>query len=426
MSLRKQDRYKGLSRWVITNHYKTDVSNLRREKKKVMLEEGKTKPQFGLHDFLIEKIWSWLVHTFKHLLGTKVDFKSYGADDNGIYPKTSSDAGKPIVIAMTADWANDTAQAIGIAQKIKEHNPDYTIHLGDTYYVGEGSELDKNFSPTGGHWHRGTKGSFALMGNHEMYSMGRGYYGKLLPSMGIVDTTTNKCKGQGASYFCLQTDHWLIIGLDTGYNSISFPFVWNYFRSDCHLDDKLIEWLQTEVKPLATNKGLIFLSHHQYVSAFEKEKDYSKPAEQLAEVFHGREVIWLWGHEHRFAMYNLYESAKGIRAHGRCIGHGAMPVELERMKVTCSRKPMLVCFDARPKTIIDRDNEIGWNGYATFSIHDNNLTITYYDEKNEVAQENWNVMEGVIKSLGIQFYKKAEPGFIIINNLYDELELQAK
>ena len=46
----------------------------------------------------------------------------------------------------------------------------------------------------------------ALNGNHEMYSGGFGYFKLILPAF-----------EQDSSYFALQNEHWLLVGLDTAY-----------------------------------------------------------------------------------------------------------------------------------------------------------------------------------------------------------------
>jgi hypothetical protein len=71
---------------------------------------------------------------------------------------------------------------------MKARNPDYTIHLGDVYYVGDRPELKQNClnepkSKKGVEWQHGSKGSFALNGNHEMYACGTSYFEDFLPAL---------------------------------------------------------------------------------------------------------------------------------------------------------------------------------------------------------------------------------------------------
>src|SRR2546430_1465408 len=83
------------------------------------------------------------------------------------------------------------------------HQSDYSIHLGDTYYVGAPFEIKNNFERNNSSWYYGTVGSFALTGNHEMYSNGKPYFETLLPMMGLFRPTRIP---QKASYFCLEND----------------------------------------------------------------------------------------------------------------------------------------------------------------------------------------------------------------------------
>jgi hypothetical protein len=230
------------------------------------------------------------------------------------------------------------------------------------------------------------------MGNHEMYSMARAYYEDLLPSLGPRDAATGKYVGQQASYFCLHTDHWLIIGLDTGYNSVSFPFVWNSFRNNGQLPDPLISWLRKEVRLAEDPRGIVLLSHHQYVSGFHKEKEYSKVGQQIGDLIgKDRPVLWVWGHEHRLAFYGKQHNPAGLTAYGRCIGNGAMPVELEKMQVDQQKAKLaqLVGYDARIRDTIDRDNTVGHNGFALMTLNADKLSVEYFDEEKLLLKETW-------------------------------------
>jgi Calcineurin-like phosphoesterase len=404
MPARHQTSYRKLSRNVIVNRYKTDIDNRKKTKK--------PRPRFHLGDFLNEKVFKWTWHTITHLFGSKHPFLTYqNKNSNGIYPLVSKNKNsQAITLALVSDWATDTIESADIALKMMEHQPDYTLHLGDTYYVGNEEEIEANFLKPNAPWHKGPSGSFALMGNHEMYSMARAYYQKLLPSMGIFDPIKNIYAGQKASFFCLHTDHWLVIALDTGYNSIGFPYVRNSFLTNGKLPDPLIEWLINAVNLKEDRRGIVLLSHHQYVSGFAEERDFVVPAEQLAQLIgQERKVLWIWGHEHRFAMYGKYKSKKGIAAYGRCIGHGGMPVELEKTKVDDHKsfQSKLICYDVRIKETIDEDNAIGWNGYAILKLQQEKLTLSYFDANKKLLEENWvaNISSGDIQGQSVISYE---------------------
>src|ERR1035437_8855390 len=90
---------------------------------------------------------------------------------------------------LAGDWGTGTDEARIVAAAMEKSEPDFTIHLGDVYYVGDNNEVRENFlgektSPYAPvKWPMGAKGSFALNGNHEMYADGNGYWKMVLPRM---------------------------------------------------------------------------------------------------------------------------------------------------------------------------------------------------------------------------------------------------
>jgi len=220
---RNKKDYLKLGRTLAENHFKTES-----KKSKINLPEFEqnkpvNKALFKISQFFDNHLVTWFYHYIRSRFGRKHPFQTYGKNETGIYkfPNTL------IKIACAADWASDTAESETIAYKISSSQPEYTIHLGDTYFVGEPDEIKANFIDKNSTWHRGSKGSFALLGNHEMFSRGIGYFKNLLPSMGIK-SASGKYSGQKASFFCLENDYWRVIGLDTGYNSIgAVPIIEN-------------------------------------------------------------------------------------------------------------------------------------------------------------------------------------------------------
>jgi predicted phosphodiesterase len=362
--------------------------------------------------FLEEKIFKWFSHSIKHWLTKKTAFRNYkGKTHEGIYTlRNSTGENNKAIIALTADWGTNTEEAANVANKMLGHAPDYTIHLGDTYYTGEADEIAENFTDTNAPWKKGSVGSFAMVGNHEMYSNGAAFFDVLMPTMGAFDPApgVNSFVQQNASFFCLQSERWNIIALDTGYNSIGFPFLINPYK-ECELEAEQVEWLKNLLRKDDKNRGIVFLSHHQYYSAYEDE--YLKPAKQLRDIIKDREVLWIFGHEHRLALYGKYKCEDGITAYGRCIGHGGMPVEIlktydkEKKKkfagLAASRN--LVITDKRLRFAVD-DIPIGFNGYAILQVADPNISITYFstgyestDAAAPLITETWTVdNQGII------------------------------
>jgi hypothetical protein len=123
-------------------------------------------------------------------------------------------------------------------------------------------------------------------------------------------------------------------------------------------------------------RGIVLLSHHQYYSAFEDW--YLKPAQQLAE-FITRPVIWFWAHEHRMIVYGEHAFGGGISAHGRCLGHGGMPVDrFNPARRFRHRQCPPVFVDNRPFPN-DEGIDVGYNGYGVLDFEGPALKAAYFD-----------------------------------------------
>jgi hypothetical protein len=140
--------------------------------------------------------------------------------------------------------------------------------------------------------------NFACNGNHEMYSGGHGYFGKVLPQF-----------GQAASYFACENEHWLLVGLDTAY-------------VDHSLTRDQVGWLVNLLQaPQRQLKKLVLLSHHQPFSLLDNQGP--KVINFLRLLLNSCRVhAWYWGHEHRCVIYDRHPI---WNLAGRCIGHGGFP-----------------------------------------------------------------------------------------------------
>jgi hypothetical protein len=351
--------------------------------------------------FLSVNFWGWIYNYLKSRVGKKHPFVDYtGASSDGVFKMVSHTApsNDHIRIALAADWATDTTESRHVGQLMSKEDCDYTIHLGDIYFVGTPQEVSDNFICPGAPWPRGRSGSLAVPGNHEYYSNGNPFFNQLLQHL-FAHRPEGGDYHQQASFFCLENRHWRLIALDNGYYSVGPLLIEYIFSPDAHLDEKLIGWLRNVIKPKTNDpRGIVILSHIQYCSAFEGQ--YPKAAEVLDTIFPGKEVIWIWGHEHRFAVYNRYKSEKGIAAYGRCIGHGGMPVEIGKVrrgkeKYTLPnpkklRNAPLVCYDNRKKEIVEK-TILGYNGYAILTLDHNRLIIEYKDTSTWLFREEFTV-----------------------------------
>jgi hypothetical protein len=218
---------------------------------------------------------------------------------------------------------------------------------------------------------------------------GFAYFDRILPALGLM--SHGKPSGQKASFFCLENEYWRIIGLDTAYDSIGWPLLEYFVRPACALRPEQISWLREIVRPRDDDpRGIILLSHHQYYSRYDNW--YPQQAKQLAEFF-SRPVLWFWGHEHRMAIYEEFGVRGGVRAFGRCIGHGGMPVDLPPSRPKHAQ--CVVEFTDRRHYPNDENLTIGFNGFAKMSLHENRATIQYVDVHGAtIFSESWVCEDG--------------------------------
>jgi hypothetical protein len=313
--------------------------------------------------------WPWMTHYLRVAFRRRHHFPTYKADGSGslgVFPLPDD----PCTVAVAADWGTGTRSAYRVAELIGHRNPEVTIHLGDIYYSGTPEEVNDFFL---GPWPRGSKATYALNANHEMYSGGTGYFDHVLPAL-----------KQHASYFALQTLHWRILALDTGYSARTFPLL-ELLNPSIHLPSETLEWLADVVFKDATDRRpVVVLSHHQWFSAFDTE--YAQIGRDLAPYL-DKVLLWLWGHEHRFAAY-APASLDGLpRVRARCIGHGGMPTDIQRAPVRTTRP--LVCVDDRKRTTVQGE-PVGFCGFATLRFDGPSLTIAYVDEAGDILlEEAW-------------------------------------
>ncbi len=320
-------------------------------------------------NFLTERIWPWLIHYLRVAFLPRKPFRTYKNDGSGrpgVFEIPES-----CTFGIAGDWGTGTEAAYRVADRMKEHNPDFTIHLGDVYYSGTAMEFQRYFVNA---WPKGRLRTFALNANHEMYSGGEGYFDIALPAL-----------NQETSYFCLENAHWRILGLDTGYYARSFPFLELLLSGCIRLHPAIQGWLKEVVFTNPTDRRpVILLTHHEWFSAFDTE--YKRVGSNLAPYL-DRVVVWLWAHEHRFAGYGpfSFDGAPKIRA--RCLGHGGMPIELGRAPKRSDRN--LVFYDGRQSGLVD-DDRIGYCGFAFLTLSGAELRLQYLDEMGtKLLEERW-------------------------------------
>jgi hypothetical protein len=280
-------------------------------------------------------------------------------------PATPYTIGNNARVILLSDWGSGLARAQKVAEAIRKELLDpkaaqrdkHVIHLGDVYYSGWAKEYESNFLP---YWpvregEADKYSSWTLNANHDMYSGGKGYFDYLLGDA--------RFKAQEhSSFFSLENDNWLLLGLDTGYHQNTF---------DPHdLYGEQHTWAH---KRLAnTDKTGILLSHHQPFSAFEKggEKILAKlQAPLLAKLVRG----WFWGHEHRCT---FYESRENIQ-YPRCIGHGGIPFYVEDNPLPAADG---VIYEYR-EGFDDLFESWNYFGFVVLDFEDDTIKARYINER---------------------------------------------
>lgn len=345
----------------------------------------------AISSFFKTNLLGFAWHYLKSRFGPRHPYQAYPRNgDIGVYTlQSSAPSRSEINISILSDWASDTSESDSVAHSVAKHAPDYTIHLGDVYFVGTPKEIENNFTAPHASWYYGASGSLVLSGNHEMYSNGNAFFQHLLPAMYVQQAEIRKT--QQAGFFCLENEYWRVIGLDTGYTSVGRPFLEVLSPPDCHLKKEQIVWLRDVVKigDPEDRRGLVFLSHHPNTSSFREE--YKIPGEQIRKLIgHDREVVWLWGHDHRMVVYHKNKNGKGPIAYGRCIGHGGLPVEIN-MPSDKMEADKILYYDRRVRKVLKR-RAIGYNGYVNLNLNQEILTAEYRDlEETIVFEEQWQV-----------------------------------
>ncbi len=259
-------------------------------------------------------------------------------------------------IVLVGDWGSGLPRAIAVARRITErlaepavaHVQKHVIHLGDVYYTGERDEYLDNFLA---HWpvaHGSDVASFALMGNHDMYSGGHAYYRTALADGRFA-------RQQGSSMFVLANEHWQFLGIDTAYE-------------DAGLHGAQAAWID-QLRTDNPGRRTALLSHHQLFSAHEDTAE--KLREKIAPVLARQPLdAWFWGHEHRSIAYRDVQNVR----YASCVGNGGIPEYLVPRRA----------FDG---LVYEDDRKYGhglepWNtfGFAVLDVDGPEIAVTYVDE----------------------------------------------
>lgn len=286
-------------------------------------------------------------------------------------------------LVMVSDWGTGLDEAKEVAEMMRPWIEDsegrqvHVVHLGDTYYSGLEQEVRDHILKL---WpvHEGEEEgedpifSWALNGNHDMYSGGRGYFDTLLNDARF--RCQRAANGAPTSWFSLQSKQWNVVGLDTAWND-ELPFGWK----QGHLYGGQADLVAKAAAD--TDRKLLLLSHHQLFTAGDDDDVGEKIEGALKPVLNGDGVdVWFWGHEHDCVAYHPY---KGVRA-ATAIGHGAVP---ELADLHPPKKPDYVKWRYEQYRTSEDGEHWGKHGFAVLDLEPESIKVRHVDEKGKTYEE---------------------------------------
>jgi Calcineurin-like phosphoesterase len=285
-------------------------------------------------------------------------------------------------LVIVGDWGSGLARAVTVASRMGEKIAEargearevHVIHLGDVYYSGDPVEYERHvLAPD--RWpvppdatDDGVK-SWALMGNHDMYSGGYGFYDTLLADARFKQQSGN---GSGTSFFRLSSGHWDVAGLDSSWD----PNVLSLGQRGVLQNPQaaVLDGWAAE-----SDRKLMVLTHHQLVSAYDLgDIGTVLPFKLESLLKHGRIDAWLWGHEHRCMGFSQVPDAPPVI---RCVGNGGIPMPASSMK---DPPPPPGTWQSA-ETYTDKDGTWTRFGFAVLDFAGAAVSESYYDDTGKLV-----------------------------------------
>lgn len=342
-------------------------------------------------------LWGRIVHTIERLLHPL----PYGPDDpgwvidiarslldrlaDGNHPFNPLPARHEIAdtarVVVVGDWGTGIPRARAVAGlmadevagALAEGRQAHAVHLGDVYYSGTFDEVDRHVLgaglwPVTNEQARGGVSSWSLNGNHEMYGGGYGYFNRLLKDPRFA--AQRSPDGRTTSFFALVAPSWEFVGLDTAWD----PNVLSDGRSGVLEDPQAEFTARVAAEAHEAGRKLVLLSHHQFVSVYDRADLGTVLPSKLKPVLDsGQVTAWLWGHEHRCMGF---EPVSGVKC-ARCIGHGGVPVLMQH--AVDDPVPAPGAWEERDYLEQDGDH---WQrfGFAVFDLASDRIEVRYRNE----------------------------------------------
>lgn len=299
-------------------------------------------------------------------------------------------ASSDLRVGVYGDWGtgyfpdgNLDSPAQMVLAELEKRNSAYNIHLGDVYYAG----TDKHRFPAGEEQNNFIKliaqsklqNNLTLNSNHEMYGGMNGYYEAL--------DSGNFPGQQGIGYFAVESDDWVLLGLDSAYDA-----TYKNTKSILYMEGAIREAAQLEFIAGYANdaRPLILFTHHVCVN-FDGDQATGLWNDVTGALGRSPE-FWYFGHTHTGVAYSeqSYPGQQGCVA--RCLGHAAIPYgkahglfekngKLKPVADWVAHEPLSAAF---PNTTPAQANRV-LNGFATLDLTATGLTETMYSQTGQVV-----------------------------------------
>jgi hypothetical protein len=283
-------------------------------------------------------------------------------------------------VVVVGDWGSGLPRACQVAQLMagevadaRAHGtPVHVVHLGDVYYSGDPVEVQRRVLAEG-MWPVSAEDaaagvtSWSLNGNHDMYGGGWGYFDTLLADERFKNQRSPD--GKTTSFFRIRTPAWDLVGLDTSWDEEVLSEGQKGVLADPQATI-VAEWAS---EAHAAGRGLMLLSHHQLVSAYDHgDLGEVLPTKLGPLLDRGLVSAWLWGHEHRCMGFT---GVHGVPV-ARCIGHGGIPVQLSSATGTPPPPGEWI------ETGSFAENGCDWHrfGFAVLDFDGRDILIRYRDD----------------------------------------------
>ncbi|QSQ28486.1 hypothetical protein JY651_41885 [Pyxidicoccus parkwayensis] len=302
----------------------------------------------------------WLLFTGKAWLrGTTVPRAPFRRHDSERhpsrfrYPLREPTQGRSVEVALFSDFGTGEYPARYVARQLlmRGERLDCAVHLGGVYYAGRQGEFDAHVAEPLEPLLPVTT-LLTLNASAEMRSGGTPYFRYLDERRGAARAR----QVQEGSYFCLASERFQLIGLDTA-----------YFEPDRHRDPELLGWLEAVLSEGRQRGAVNILLSHGAPYRYQASRA-SPLLEDLKAlvVDEARVDLWCWGGSPYGA---LFDRAPTLPFVGASLGHGGLPIARVERGHTA---PAPVRFlESRPRfpEWTGLRPELGNNGYVSMLLH---------------------------------------------------------